>query len=177
MKGILFGTVEWTDGGSPVDRLGIKDVDGHVHETRVSSRSAIGFGISNPEYRNSMHAFKVTEAGRVTGTDKDLNRAYHILTKAFPATIMEGPECSPHTLVTKLPSGTHARYSVHVLSVEDGQIVDRSALVARLIGRKIVDGGVLMTDGGMDVGAAVVKQLSDTLWGEGGPWFNEMKVR
>ncbi len=176
MKGILFGTVEWTDGGSPVDRLGIQDVDGHVHETRISSRSAIGFGISNPEYCDSVHAFTVTEAGRVTGTDADLTRAYRVLTKAFPATIMEGLEYSPHTLVTKLPSRTHPRYSVHVLSVEDGQIVDRSALVARLIGRKVVDGGVLMKGGGMDVGTAVVKQLSDTLWGEGGPWFDEMKV-
>lgn len=172
MKGILLGNVIWTDGGSPVDRVDIMGRDGHVHETHVSHTAGIGFGISNPEYRTGIHAFKLTEAGRVLREDLDTTAAARVLVSHFT------PESPAHTMTMQVRSrGQHMSYSVHVLAVTGGSITDYSGLVARLLGRrKVKDGGVLMAGGAGDPATNVVQHMSDILWGEGG-WVEESKVR
>lgn len=151
----IFGTVDWTDAGSPVDKVRIVQPGGSVVETQVSARSSIGFGIENPEYKERVHALLVTDAGNIKGVDEDMTSTWHTLVREFP----EGSEVPTLTL------REGSREYVHVLKgYAYGGVTRWDGVVARLIGRRWSKRGILMKQHG-NGSTVAVQQLAQALYG------------
>lgn len=53
--------------GNPYYRVYMTTKDGDALTLRTQIDSSINYAIGNPEYRNELHVFKVTEAFRIFG--------------------------------------------------------------------------------------------------------------
>ena len=54
--------------GNPYHRVAIEDASGEVHILRTQIDSGINYEISNPEYRDQVHEFRLTRDGRIFGS-------------------------------------------------------------------------------------------------------------
>ena len=150
----IYGTVVWTDGGSPVEDVRIERAGGTEVETKVSRREAIGFGINNPEFRNRVHAFAMTEAGRIKAWSSDHTEAWHLLSSMFPW----------GSSVDVDYSRDGQREFVRVLCPTSDGILDYSGQVALLVNRKRTERGIVLKQGGNGA-TNVVQMLGDVLHG------------
>lgn len=150
----IYGTVVWTDGGSPVEDVRIEEPGGAEIEAKISRRCAIGFGIDNPEYRNLVHAFEVTEAGRIKDWDLDRTSTWSLLISMFPR----------GSAVDVDYSRNGQREYVRVLYPASEGIRDYSGLVARLIDRNWTERGIVLKQEGNGA-IDVVRMLGQVLHG------------
>jgi len=67
LRGYLRGTERagTSTMGNPTYRLIIEDTDGEFRTLLTQSNSSLGYGITNPEYRNALCDFELTKAHRV----------------------------------------------------------------------------------------------------------------
>lgn len=157
LKNVIIGSVESTDGGSPVDKVTVDSIpDGKLVEARVMRNASIGFGISNHEFEQPT-VFRTTDTGRIRRADAELTGLLRFLRNQFDEV---------HTLTIPVSDD---RMSVHVLAksvIIPGRLIDYSPEVAQILGRRLVHGGVAI--GGDDMKEAanqVVTELSVTLHG------------
>ena len=53
--------------GNPIMRVAIESPNGDIGTYRISDNAGIVYGIKNPEYRDIVHTFELTNAGRISG--------------------------------------------------------------------------------------------------------------
>ena len=53
--------------GNPIMRVAIESPNGDIGTYRISDNAGIVYGIENPEYRDIVHTFELTKAGRISG--------------------------------------------------------------------------------------------------------------
>jgi hypothetical protein len=76
MANKITGTVEYVERlgtskyGNPYFKVAVIAVDGEVTVLRTQIDSSINYAISNPEYQENVHTFKLTEACRIYGSEK-----------------------------------------------------------------------------------------------------------
>jgi len=59
--------------GNPTKDVTIKDEEGNVRTYRTTANSQLAYGISNAEYRDELHEFGLTKAGRLNGYTRKVN--------------------------------------------------------------------------------------------------------
>jgi hypothetical protein len=59
--------------GNPTKDIAIKDEQGNVRTYRTTANSQLAYSIGNAEYRDELHEFGLTKAGRLNGYTRKVN--------------------------------------------------------------------------------------------------------
>lgn len=155
---LVFGKVtrvEWVGTTSMANGIGdvtLSLVDGTEETFRTSANTGLVYGIENPEYREHVHAFELTPAGRITSEHHTATAAWRSLADIDRVA----------TLVTRHGASTHR---VRVLvGGADGDVIDVSWSAALVTQRKRADDGAIVIRGiGTDPASHLVYHLSSAL--------------
>lgn len=164
--------VKWlttSSNGNPQGDVTLERVDGTTGTYRTMSDASIAYDVENPIYADSVHAFALTDAGRIRGEDVYATSAYNRLASSFPR------GSTVHTAVTHVSSSGMSRH-IMVLGVDAGRDIDNvSAAVARILGWKTNRAGdaIVVSGAGMDMGFHTVYTLAHRLYGDASALANQ----